>query len=127
MALEPWKKAADTARRGGQLIRIARAAKQVGKASNDLERDRARSALAALLRDARGIPMKVGQFLSQGEGGEAYDALRSNRREAAEFPVQSARSVNTIPSPFKPGKLNSSSLPYLGWGRTPSIFPVWPT
>lgn len=78
MALEHWKKATDTARRGGQLIRIAHAVRRVSNAGDDLECDRARNALAALLGDARGIPMKIGQFLSQGEFGEAYAGLRAN-------------------------------------------------
>jgi predicted unusual protein kinase regulating ubiquinone biosynthesis (AarF/ABC1/UbiB family) len=78
MALEAWKKASDTARRSGQLMRIAHAARRVGNAGDAMERDRARNALAALLGDARGIPMKVGQFLSQGEDGRAYEALRAS-------------------------------------------------
>lgn len=67
-------KFSDTARRAGTLGRIAAAARTVARTQGD-EKTAARRALAGLLADARGIPMKVGQFLSSATDSDIFDDL----------------------------------------------------
>lgn len=71
LVLERFK---DTARRAGTLARIGAAAREVARAP-EAEKETARRALAALLADARGVPMKVGQFLAGGEDSGAFAPL----------------------------------------------------
>ncbi|MEE9384896.1 MAG: AarF/UbiB family protein [Nannocystaceae bacterium] len=55
---------ANMARRTAKLAKLGLAARRVGTAKDDAQRERARRALAALMADARGIPMKFGQMLA---------------------------------------------------------------
>lgn len=63
-----------TVRRAGQLARVASAASRVARSSGD-ERVIAKRALSSLLADARGVPMKIGQFLSDGSENDAFAPL----------------------------------------------------
>lgn len=65
---------AATMRRALDLWRVARAARRALVAP-ERERAAARRALAGLMADARGVPMKVGQFLSTLEESGAFDEL----------------------------------------------------
>jgi hypothetical protein len=67
----------DTFLRAGELIRLARAARQVRRAPEH-ERDAARRALATLMADARGVPMKIGQFLAGDSATNPFSALTSS-------------------------------------------------
>ncbi|PCJ58893.1 MAG: ABC transporter [Candidatus Hydrogenedentota bacterium] len=61
-------------KRAATLARMARTGLAASTAKDDHSRQAARHALAAMMADARGIPMKIGQFLSdQGDGN--FDAL----------------------------------------------------
>ncbi len=60
--------------RAGKIVRVAHAAQRAARADGE-NRAAAQSALAHLLADARGVPMKVGQFLASLPGNEAFDAL----------------------------------------------------
>lgn len=68
------KRGLNTAGRAMQIGRIAVAAHKAGKAQGE-ERDAAKRALANLMADARGVPMKVGQFLADRDTGDAFDQL----------------------------------------------------
>ena len=78
MSLESISKIAEGARRGGKLLKIAQASRKLAKASDGEDRRRAQGALSSLLADARGVPMKIGQFLSEGEAGGAYSELTTS-------------------------------------------------
>lgn len=67
MAIE---KIFQTARRAATIGRIAAAARRAARESG-AEKEAAQRALAGLMADARGIPMKVGQFLA----GNGQDAI----------------------------------------------------
>lgn len=69
------KKSLATIGRATDLARMAAAARKVAKAQTEPDRETARRALAALMADARGIPMKIGQFLAAQSGSEAFDLL----------------------------------------------------
>jgi hypothetical protein len=61
-------------KRGLLLGKIGLAARNLSKASSPEERERARQALSERLADARGLPMKIGQFLAT-DGEAAYQSL----------------------------------------------------
>lgn len=69
------KKTLSTARRVSALVKIAGAAKKARSATDEESRHAARRALAGLLSDARGLPMKVGQVLASGEADDPFAAL----------------------------------------------------
>lgn len=69
-------KLTETIRRASTITRIAAAARNTSTASGD-ERIAAQRALASLLADAKGIPMKVGQFMAESGGGDAFASLTS--------------------------------------------------
>lgn len=68
------RKGLDTAARAVKVARIAKAARKVARTEGD-DRETAKRALAALMADARGVPMKVGQFLASKPDSEAFDVL----------------------------------------------------
>ena len=82
MALERLRSIGLTTRRAGQLAKIAVAAGQLARErardSDGDRRRRAERALAGLLADAHGVPMKIGQILAQGSESHAFDALVSS-------------------------------------------------
>ncbi len=63
-----------TASRAKKLFGVARAVSQT-RTADPQKRQRAKRALANLLADARGIPMKMGQHLATLNEGEAYETL----------------------------------------------------
>lgn len=63
-----------TAGRAVKLANIARALRKVSGKEGE-SRTNAQRALAALMADARGVPMKIGQFLASREGNEVFKAL----------------------------------------------------
>lgn len=63
------------ARRPAALVRVGGAIRALRRADSEEERARARTALAATLADARGLPMKVGQFLGTLPGDAAFAPL----------------------------------------------------
>lgn len=69
-------KLTETIRRATTLTRIAAAARNSSVALGD-ERIAAQRALASLLADAKGIPMKIGQFVAESGGGDAFAPLTS--------------------------------------------------
>ncbi|MBI2423099.1 MAG: ABC transporter [Candidatus Hydrogenedentes bacterium] len=69
----------DTARRARELARIALTARELAT-SEGQAREAARHALRDLLADARGVPMKVGQFLASFEGQDAFVPLSDGVR-----------------------------------------------
>lgn len=69
-------KLSSTLRRAATITRITAAARAVSRSSGD-DRACARRALAALLADARGIPMKIGQFLAGHDSSDPFAALTS--------------------------------------------------
>jgi len=66
-----FEKITQTTRRAGQVARIATAARAAAKAGEG-DREAAQRALAALMADARGVPLKVGQLMGTLGKGEAY-------------------------------------------------------
>ena len=74
-AVSLLKKTAKTVERAAKLGKIARAARAASSASDAESRHKARRALAALLADARGVPMKVGQVLASGEAEDPFREL----------------------------------------------------
>jgi predicted unusual protein kinase regulating ubiquinone biosynthesis (AarF/ABC1/UbiB family) len=64
----------DSIKRVASTARIARTAFAAASDTDDHQRLAARQALAAMMADARGIPMKIGQFLSD-QGDTTFDAL----------------------------------------------------
>jgi len=77
-----FEKISDTARRASTLGKIARVARSAIRSKDD-ERIAAQRALASLLADARGVPLKVGQFLASATDSDIFEGL--------------ARGVNPIP------------------------------
>ena len=69
-------KLSEAIRRATTITHIAAAARKASATSGD-ERIAAQRALAALLADAKGIPMKVGQFMAESGGEDAYAPLTS--------------------------------------------------
>lgn len=67
-------KVTSTLHRAATLARIADAARKVSTASGT-EKVAARAFLASLLGDARGVSMKVGQFLADSREGEVFSPL----------------------------------------------------
>ena len=72
--IEALKKVTETVRRAKVIGQIAAAARSAARTSGS-EKLAAQRALAGLLADARGVPMKVGQFLSSASESEAFDGL----------------------------------------------------
>lgn len=70
-----FRQAANALIRAGRLTRIAAAGRRVRRETDLERRELARRALCALLSDARGIPMKVGQLLATGAEGDAFAPL----------------------------------------------------
>ncbi len=68
------QKLTDTLHRAGTLGRIAATARGVSRSEGE-EKAVAQRALASLLADARGIPLKVGQFLASASESEIFDQL----------------------------------------------------
>lgn len=64
----------NTIRRAGKLAKIAAAARQAARLDG-VAKERARELLASLMADAKGLPMKVGQFMASQAGGEAFTPL----------------------------------------------------
>ncbi len=58
------KSTISTIRRTGTVVRIAHAARKLTKANSEDARRRAKVTLARLMADARGVPMKAGQFIA---------------------------------------------------------------
>jgi len=58
-----------------QLAKIGLAARKVARARTDDDKELARQALANLFADTKGVTMKVGQFLADPEGGDAFASL----------------------------------------------------
>ena len=81
------EKITDTARRAGTLGRIAAAARNVTRKQGG-EKVAAQRALAGLLADARGIPMKVGQFLASATESDCFDGLA---RGIEPYPLETIR------------------------------------
>ncbi len=69
------KKLRSTAKRGKTLARAAKAAAGSRAHLTQDGRERAQRALLAIMADARGVPMKVGQFLASLPEGESFDPL----------------------------------------------------
>ncbi len=63
-----------TTSRAAQVAQIAAAARNVSKATEG-GRERAQRALAVLMADARGVPLKVGQFMGSLGKGEVFNDL----------------------------------------------------
>jgi len=63
-----------TLKRAYGLMQVAKAARNVRRSEN-ADREIAKRALVNLLSNSRGIPMKIGQFLSDGSEGDAFSAL----------------------------------------------------
>jgi hypothetical protein len=72
--LESVRRAVEGTRRVRELARIGAAARTMARAEG-ADRERAERALAGLMADARGLPMKVGQFLSDGGDREGFRPL----------------------------------------------------
>lgn len=62
-------------RRAATLVRVGLAARKLRKARGEENRRIARQALAALLADARGVPMKIGQFIATVQADSGLDQL----------------------------------------------------
>ncbi len=69
-------KLTETIRRATTITRIAAAARKTSATSGD-ERIAAQRALASLLADAKGIPMKIGQFMAESGEGDTFAPLTS--------------------------------------------------
>lgn len=67
-------KVINTASRVAKMAQIARTARQTTRGSDEARR-LAKHALANLLADARGVPMKIGQFLATMPGDEIFQGL----------------------------------------------------
>lgn len=63
-----------TAARAVKLVRVANAARKVASRTGE-DREAAQRALAALMADARGVPMKIGQFLASRPDSDAFESL----------------------------------------------------
>ncbi|MFU8787575.1 MAG: AarF/UbiB family protein [Methylobacter sp.] len=64
-----------TLKRALHFFRIGRAAKKLQRSQNETERLLAKQALAALLADARGITMKIGQLFAGTDGSTPFQPL----------------------------------------------------
>lgn len=62
-------------RRAATLVKVGFAARRLRKARGEENRRIAQQALAALLADARGVPMKIGQFIATVQPGSGLDQL----------------------------------------------------
>ena len=67
-------KVVNTASRAAKMAQIARAARLTTRGSHE-DRALAQRALVNLLADARGVPMKIGQFLATVPGGESIPRI----------------------------------------------------
>lgn len=65
-------------KRLAQLFHIGYAAKKVRASQSEIEKLLAQRALAALLADARGVSMKVGQLFASFEGNSPFQSLTDN-------------------------------------------------
>ena len=63
-----------TAARAGTMARMAATARTIARSEGE-NRESAKRALAGLMADARGVPMKIGQFLASREGNDAFNDL----------------------------------------------------
>jgi predicted unusual protein kinase regulating ubiquinone biosynthesis (AarF/ABC1/UbiB family) len=63
------------AARPAELVRLGRAARALRRAESPADRARARAAMAAMMADARGLPMKIGQFLGTLPGDGEFEGL----------------------------------------------------
>ena len=99
------KKALATAKRAARLAKIAGAARKIRGARDEASREVARQALAGLLADARGIPMKIGQVLAT---GEADDPFRDLVTSVAPMPLEQTLSVLEAEWEFPPDRILAS-------------------
>ena len=72
-----FKKGFRAAKRTVDLVRIAASSRKVLRSEGEAK-EAAKRALANLLADARGVPMKVGQFLSTLPENEAFETLTAS-------------------------------------------------
>ena len=78
--------AAKTVKRAAELTRLARAGAKLRRARDPEARARAERALVSMLADARGLPMKIGQFLAGSD-----EAFRPLTDSAPALPVDEIR------------------------------------